>query len=271
MSDQMQKIVEALAAGLDAAKVELARTKEAFGYKEVYAARWRADEEDVALIESALAAARAMQDARPVLRIKDFDEYGPLLDWSVHWSDLRGQVLYTAPPPPAVSEGPQPAQKPVLWVYQFGDRLVTTPSAETAKHMSKVLSVTARPLIYGDTALPPPAALCPCKDRPSTECPGEWEQGCDLGANAEHARRVPEISEVNAESSRFANGEREVNASSDAKDAERWRTFRELTWDTSPVCAVADPKDAVKLGCDCPSRDRLEAMVDAIAAQQRGA
>jgi hypothetical protein len=39
---------------------------------------------------------------------------------------------------------------------------------------------------------PPPATLCPCKDRPAQDCPGEWEQGCDLGANEEHARRVPE-------------------------------------------------------------------------------
>lgn len=29
----------------------------------------------------------------------------------------------------------------------------------------------------------PVAPLCMCKDRPLTECPGEWEPGCDLGNN----------------------------------------------------------------------------------------
>lgn len=24
---------------------------------------------------------------------------------------------------------------------------------------------------------------CMCKDRPASQCPGEWEPGCDLGAN----------------------------------------------------------------------------------------
>ena len=26
-----------------------------------------------------------------------------------------------------------------------------------------------------------------CKDRPASECPGKWEQGCDLGANEKYA------------------------------------------------------------------------------------
>ena len=29
---------------------------------------------------------------------------------------------------------------------------------------------------------------CMCKDRALSECPGEWEPGCDLGANPAHAR-----------------------------------------------------------------------------------
>ena len=33
-------------------------------------------------------------------------------------------------------------------------------------------------------------ALCPCEDRPADECPGEWEQGCDLGANEKFVKRV---------------------------------------------------------------------------------
>lgn len=30
--------------------------------------------------------------------------------------------------------------------------------------------------------------LCPCKDRPASQCPGEWEPGCDLGANEKYVR-----------------------------------------------------------------------------------
>lgn len=28
-----------------------------------------------------------------------------------------------------------------------------------------------------------------CKDRPKSECPGEWEPGCDLGANEKFVRK----------------------------------------------------------------------------------
>lgn len=31
---------------------------------------------------------------------------------------------------------------------------------------------------------------CMCKDRALSACPGEWEPGCDLGANQAHARRA---------------------------------------------------------------------------------
>ena len=34
--------------------------------------------------------------------------------------------------------------------------------------------------------------LCACKDRPASECPGEWEPGCDLGANPKYARAAPQ-------------------------------------------------------------------------------
>lgn len=33
-------------------------------------------------------------------------------------------------------------------------------------------------------------ATCACGVRPASACPGEWEQGCDLGANEQHARRA---------------------------------------------------------------------------------
>jgi hypothetical protein len=34
-----------------------------------------------------------------------------------------------------------------------------------------------------------PVPLCMCKDRPLSDCPGEWEPGCDLGANEKYVRQ----------------------------------------------------------------------------------
>lgn len=36
---------------------------------------------------------------------------------------------------------------------------------------------------------------CECGDRLASECPGAWEQGCDLGANEAHVRVAPESAE----------------------------------------------------------------------------
>jgi hypothetical protein len=46
------------------------------------------------------------------------------------------------------------------------------------------------------------------------------------------------------------------------KDAERYRWLRAQHWSTSPLCVVADPKDAVKLGRTCPSGEYLDFVVD---------
>jgi hypothetical protein len=41
-------------------------------------------------------------------------------------------------------------------------------------------------------ASPAPAEpLCMCKDRVLSKCPGEWEPGCDLGANEKYAQGAP--------------------------------------------------------------------------------
>ena len=34
----------------------------------------------------------------------------------------------------------------------------------------------------------PTAQQCPCGNRPADQCPGEWEPGCDLGANPAYVR-----------------------------------------------------------------------------------
>ena len=45
-------------------------------------------------------------------------------------------------------------------------------------------------------------------------------------------------------------------------DAERYRWLRLQNWDCSPLAVVTKPIEAIKLGYDCPSRDRLDALID---------
>lgn len=47
------------------------------------------------------------------------------------------------------------------------------------------------------------------------------------------------------------------------RDAERYRWLRAQNWNEAPLCVVARPKEAVRLGYDCPSLDRLDAAIDA--------
>lgn len=47
------------------------------------------------------------------------------------------------------------------------------------------------------------------------------------------------------------------------QDAERYRWLRMAAWWDSPLCAVRNPAKQVKPGTDCPSRDRLDAAIDA--------
>jgi hypothetical protein len=56
------------------------------------------------------------------------------------------------------------------------------------------------------------------------------------------------------------------------KDAERYRYLRGCDWFSSPLCVLSDPKKAVDtrlmLGADCPSRERLDAAIDAASVAQ---
>lgn len=47
------------------------------------------------------------------------------------------------------------------------------------------------------------------------------------------------------------------------RDAERYRWLRLQDWDTCDLAVVANPKHAIKLGQDAPSRERLDARIDA--------
>lgn len=48
----------------------------------------------------------------------------------------------------------------------------------------------------------------------------------------------------------------------DKCDAERYRWLRSQHWSESPLCVVAQPREAVKLGRFCPSMEHLDAAVD---------
>jgi hypothetical protein len=53
-----------------------------------------------------------------------------------------------------------------------------------------------------------------------------------------------------------------ADASADALDAARYRWLRQQHWNEAPLCVVRHPRQAVKLGHDCPALDRLDAAVD---------
>jgi hypothetical protein len=55
------------------------------------------------------------------------------------------------------------------------------------------------------------------------------------------------------------------------QDAERYRWLRLQDWDTCDLAVVANPKHAIKLGQDAPSRERLDARIDAHLAKVRAA
>lgn len=46
------------------------------------------------------------------------------------------------------------------------------------------------------------------------------------------------------------------------KDAERYRFLRQQHWNDSEFAVVCQPKKALKLGFDCPSKERLDAAID---------
>jgi hypothetical protein len=61
-------------------------------------------------------------------------------------------------------------------------------------------------------------------------------------------------------------------AEADRRDAERYRWLRMQDWNSSPLCVLRDPKRVLTkghgLGADCPSRDRLDAAIDAATQEQ---
>lgn len=66
-----------------------------------------------------------------------------------------------------------------------------------------------------------------------------------------------------AEGEAFADGYFTAEVEQSA-DAARYRKLRDMFWDTSPLAVVRDPRNAVKLGHDCPSGARLDALLDVL-------
>lgn len=64
---------------------------------------------------------------------------------------------------------------------------------------------------------------------------------------------------------------RDLIASRDALrvDAERYRWLRAQTWDRGPLAVVRNPKQAIKLGYDAPSRLRLDEAIDEAMKEPR--
>jgi len=54
------------------------------------------------------------------------------------------------------------------------------------------------------------------------------------------------------------------------RDAERYRWLRVQDWYDGPLAVVANPKAAIKPGHDAPSRERLDALIDAQVAEVQG-
>lgn len=53
------------------------------------------------------------------------------------------------------------------------------------------------------------------------------------------------------------------------RDAKRYRAMRNLNWHDSKHCLVSKPRDNVKLGSDCPSGERFDAVADALIEEQQ--
>lgn len=93
-------------------------------------------------------------------------------------------------------------------------------------------------------------------------------QGAEGRAEAAHAERYYRQAEaLLTKNERALHAElAALKAAQDdqARDAARYRKLRWQDWFASPLAVVVNPKDCVKPGSDCPSRDRLDAMIDAI-------
>ncbi len=86
---------------------------------------------------------------------------------------------------------------------------------------------------------------------------GMWSQEFDAQA-AELAAAQKEQMRVLEDEMLVLGDER--NAA--VRDAERYRWLRVQNWFSSPLAVVTKPIEAIKLGYECPSGNRLDALID---------
>lgn len=79
----------------------------------------------------------------------------------------------------------------------------------------------------------------------------------------EHFRELAEQSIEEAERFRAGWIAEEAKSESLSLDASRYRFLREQHWNDSEIAVVCQPKKALKLGFDCPSKERLDSFIDA--------
>lgn len=118
--------------------------------------------------------------------------------------------LYTAPPAPVQGKPIQCEPQPAVTEDGFCEWVCPTPSgylmqccdcglihevefrvAKYEPRPSEEFEVLNDPDMLCQLRMKRRDDLCHCKDRPASECPGEWEPGCDLGNNENYARPYP--------------------------------------------------------------------------------
>jgi hypothetical protein len=89
-----------------------------------------------------------------------------------------------------------PEEGATTWHFDHGQMAQFVEAVATAiTEGSTTSKATARPDETTGVRIEAPARqpepMCACKDRLLSKCPGEWEPGCDLGANEKHAQVAP--------------------------------------------------------------------------------
>jgi ribA/ribD-fused uncharacterized protein len=124
-----------------------------------------------------------MTDTAPT---PDLPDLGPLpepFDYCYEWDGPYGTRKFSA----AQHNGMQPHRSVPLYT---ADQMRTY--AADCVRAALAHPAPAAPVKESLTTAPaePAEPLCACKDRPASQCPGQWEPGCDLGNNPAHVRVI---------------------------------------------------------------------------------
>lgn len=114
------------------------------------------------------------------------EERGGGLPWTVKCADGKTRLLY--PDAPATTS--DDLKRIIGECYQVIGTLAEECGRFDTLAVTKALDNAASQRIVHEDVLPFPGRmeLCHCKDRLISECPGEWEPGCDLGNNEKYCK-----------------------------------------------------------------------------------